>query len=95
MEIWGNLALLYDSAGRVGDAVSALHQALRRDGRRADLWTNLAALYLNVSRPEQAEQAARQAVSVDAGYAQGWLNLAFACQALGRGPEALRQPPAR
>ena len=89
VEVWCNLALVYQAMGRRSAALAALREALRRDDRQPEIWSNLAGVLLETGDAVGAENAARRALVLDPRHLASHYNLALSLEAQGRLKEAL------
>jgi Flp pilus assembly protein TadD len=70
-----NLAIIRARAGRVGEAESALRQALERDPKNVQAANMLGVLYREAGRFEEAKKAYEQALAIDPAHPDTHYNL--------------------
>ena len=86
---WLNLAVQYQAAGRMSDAIAALQSAASLAPQNAIAHYNLGLAFLKAGRATEAVASLRQAISLQADYGRAHLHLGSALQDLGYDEDAL------
>ena len=90
-DVWRNLGLMLQRAGRRDEAESAYRRGIDADPGGAAAWTGLGMLLLEMGRADEARNALARAVEVDPTLPEARYHLAFALSASGDYAAALRE----
>lgn len=87
--IHNNLGIVYDTAGRYGEAIEEYREALKLDTDYIEAHNNLAVIYDRMGRNEEAIGELQEVLGLNPGYTEGHSNLAHVYTGMGRYDEAI------
>ncbi len=87
--IHNNLGIVYDTAGRYGEAIAEYREALELDPDYIEAHNNLAVIYDRMGRNEKAIGELKKVLGLNPGYIEGHSNLAHVYTGKGRYSEAI------
>ncbi len=89
--IHNNLGIVYDTAGRYGEAIAEYREALELNTDYIEAHNNLAVIYNRMGRNEEAIEELQEVLRLNPGYTEGHSNLAHVYTGMGRYGEAVTE----
>ncbi len=87
--IHNNLGIVYDTAGRYGEAIAEYREALELNTDYIEAHNNLAVIYDRMGRNEEAIRELQEVLRLNPGYTEGHSNLAHVYTGMGQYGEAI------
>ncbi len=87
-DVYNNLGIVFQSAGKLNEAIDAYRRAIAIDPRHANAHSNLGVLLRAIGEPTAAEAEYRSAIEIAPDHIDAYTNLGILLNALGRSEEA-------
>jgi tetratricopeptide (TPR) repeat protein len=87
--IHNNLGIVYDTAGRFGEAIAEYSKALKLNPDYIEAHNNLAVIYNRMDRNDEAIEELQEVLRLNPGYTEGHSNLAHVYTGMGRYNDAI------